>query len=107
MGRLGWPCGRRDDRGDHDDGHRGDVGRIKSPLLLIGAGKVFAASPVQKKMAQQAYEAQAARVPAHEVVFAENALHFVMYDDLQFLLETMDAFLQRVWPPAPGTAGQR
>ena len=72
---------------------RVDVGRIKSPLLLIGAGKALAASPEQKKLAQQAYEAQVARVPVHEVVFAEHALHFVMYDDLPFLLKTIDAFL--------------
>ena len=44
---------------------RVDVGRIKSPLLLIGAGKALAASPEQRKMAQQAYQAQVARVPVH------------------------------------------
>ena len=86
---------------------RTDVGRIKSPLLLIGAGKSDAASPEQLQAAQQTLEAQVARVPAHEVVIAEKALHFVMYDDLPFLLKTMDAFLQRVWPPAPVEAGRR
>jgi pimeloyl-ACP methyl ester carboxylesterase len=72
---------------------RTDVARIKSPLLLIGAGKRVSASPEQMQQARQAYEAQVARVPVHEVVFAENALHFVMYDDLPFLLRTMDGFL--------------
>ena len=74
---------------------RADVGRIKTPLLLVGAGKSVADSPDRLKAAQQAYEAQVARVPAHEVVMAEKALHFVMYDDLPFLLKTMDGFLVR------------
>lgn len=74
---------------------RTDVARIKSPLLLIGAGKRVSASPEQMQQARQSYEAQVARVPVHEVVFAENALHFVMYDDLPFLLRTMDGFLGR------------
>ena len=83
----------------------GGRGPIKSPLLLIRAGKGLAGSPDQKKMAQEAYEAQVARVPVHEVVFAENALHFVMRDDLPFLLKTMDAFLQRSGRPRPSKRG--
>jgi len=42
-----------------------------------------------------AYEAQAARIPQHEIALAADARHFVMYDDLPFLLRRMDGFLAR------------
>ncbi|MEP6916926.1 MAG: alpha/beta hydrolase [Acidobacteriota bacterium] len=84
---------------------RADVARIKVPLLLIGAGKAFAASPDQLKLAQQTYEAQVAGVPAHNVIIDEKALHFVMFDDLPWLLTTMDGFLKGSgWPAPPGSS---
>jgi len=74
------------------------VAAVTSPVLLIGAGKTFASMPGGIDRARRAYEAQVARIPTHEVVLATRALHFVMYDDLPFLIETMNAFLR----PAAG-----
>ena len=46
--------------------------------------------------ARAAYAAQMRRVPTHEIVPATSALHFIMFDGLAFLLNTMDALLGRV-----------
>jgi pimeloyl-ACP methyl ester carboxylesterase len=74
---------------------RGAVAAIRTPVLLVPAMKTFASMPGGAARAGDAYAAQMKRVPVHEIVPATGALHFVMFDDLPFLLETMDAFLVR------------
>jgi pimeloyl-ACP methyl ester carboxylesterase len=71
------------------------VSAIRSPVLLIGAVKAFASTPGGLERARAAYGGQVARIANHEVALATGALHFVMYDDLAFLLETMNGFLAR------------
>jgi N-formylmaleamate deformylase len=71
---------------------RGEMPRIKAPVLLIPAVKAMSGNPDTMKRALSAYEAQVARVAAREVVAAQT-LHFVMLDDPAFLLKTMDEFL--------------
>jgi N-formylmaleamate deformylase len=65
---------------------RPELGRIRTPVLLIGAGKTFGSK------AQVTYEAQIANVPEHRVAIAD-ALHFIMFDDPAFLFSVMDRFL--------------
>ncbi len=69
---------------------RDEVAKIKTPVLLIGAG---AASPQGKKEIEDLYEAQVAKIPVHKVVIDEKAKHFIMLDDSDFLFSTMDNFL--------------
>lgn len=70
---------------------RGDVARIKTPVLLVGA---LGAAPDEMKPDMKArYEAQVAKIPKHKVVYAEKAKHFVMLDDPKFLFASMDEFL--------------
>ena len=71
---------------------RGEMPRVKAPVLLIPAVKAMAGSPEMLKRALAAYEAQVAGVAAREVVAAQT-LHLVMLDDPAFLLKTMDEFL--------------
>ena len=78
---------------------RGEMPRVKAPVLLIPAVKAMAGSPEMLKRALAAYEGQVAGVAAREVVAAQT-LHFVMLDDPAFLLKTMDEFLAR---HAPGS----
>jgi pimeloyl-ACP methyl ester carboxylesterase len=73
---------------------RQDVSKIQAPVLLIGAGKAFASDSEGLEKVRAQYEAQIARTRNHKVVFAVHALHFVMFDDLPFLLQTMDDFLK-------------
>jgi N-formylmaleamate deformylase len=74
---------------------RDAVAAIRTPVLLVPALKAFAALPDGEARAREAYAAQMKRVPVHEIVPAPGALHFVMFDDLPSLLETMDTFLAR------------
>jgi pimeloyl-ACP methyl ester carboxylesterase len=74
---------------------RETVSAIRTPVLLIGAVKAFASMPGGVERARAAYEAQVERISTREVALAADALHFVMYDDLTFLLTTMDEFLAR------------
>jgi N-formylmaleamate deformylase len=72
---------------------RDEVAAIRTPVLLVPALKAFRAMPGGEGRARAAYSAQLKQVRSHEVVPATNALHFVMFDDLPFLLKTMDSFL--------------
>ena len=68
------------------------VAAIRTPVLLIGAAE-FAKDAETRARVHAAYEQQVAAVPNHRVVLAEDARHFVMWDDPDFLWRTMDAFL--------------
>ena len=72
---------------------RATVAAIRTPVLLIGAVKAFMSAPDGEDRARAAYRAQVEKIPSHVVALATGALHFVMYDDLPFLLRTMDSFL--------------
>ncbi len=66
---------------------RDDLARIRTPLLLVGAGKTLG------DLTQQAYEKQVEKARDHRVVVAPKAMHFVMFDDPAFLWSTIDGFL--------------
>jgi pimeloyl-ACP methyl ester carboxylesterase len=78
---------------------REQVAAIRTPVLLIPAVKTFASMPGGADRALAAYKDQVKKIPSVTVTPATHALHFVMYDDLPFLLNTMDAFLS----PAAGS----
>lgn len=61
-------------------------------ILLVTTSVLL---PGGEDRARAGYAAQMKRVPTHEIVPAATALHFIMFDDLAFLLKTMDAFLGR------------
>ena len=60
---------------------------IRTPLLLVGSGK----TPGDRT--QQVYQKQLEKARDHRVVLAQQALHFVMFDDPAFLWSAMDSFL--------------
>jgi N-formylmaleamate deformylase len=72
---------------------RDRVAVIRTPVLVVAAVKAFGSIAGGQDRARSAYMAQVQTIPSHHVVPAMNALHFVMYDDLPFLLKTMDSFL--------------
>jgi len=72
---------------------RQKVAGIQAPVLLVAAGD-FARTPEMRAQITAAYEAQIAAAPNHTVVLAENARHFVMLDDPDFLFATVDSFLE-------------
>ena len=95
---AGW--GKRSDRATvanamadmMADDMRQDVSRIKAPTLVLGswiAYKDFGTKP----MFEQIYRAQYQRLPGVQVELADNARHFIMYDDPAWMYDRIDKFL--------------
>jgi len=72
---------------------RAEAGKIKVPVLLVGAGGNFP-TPEQKERGKKLYEEQVAKIPRHRVAFSDGSKHFIMFDDPKFLFSAMDEFLQ-------------
>lgn len=72
---------------------RGEVPKIKSPLLLIAAGAPTPGADAQA--VRKTYEDQVAPIPQHELVFAEKSHHFVMFDEPEFVVTQIQTFLAK------------
>jgi pimeloyl-ACP methyl ester carboxylesterase len=68
--------------------------RIQSPVRVIGTWIAYAAS-VTRVQAEAQFAAQYAGLPGVEIVMADDARHFVMFDDLPFLLAQVHEVLGR------------
>jgi N-formylmaleamate deformylase len=75
---------------------RSEVSGIKTPVLLVAAGALFASNPAGLAAMEQAYERQVAGIRHHRTVVAVKARHFVMFDDPAFLNATLEEFLTSV-----------
>jgi pimeloyl-ACP methyl ester carboxylesterase len=71
---------------------RPEVAKIKTPVLLIGAGGNFQ-TPESLARGKETYETQVAKIPTHRVLFAEKSKHFIMLDAPDFLFSAVDDFL--------------
>lgn len=72
---------------------RQDIGRIKAPTLVLGswiAYKNFGTRPQFEQM----YQAQYQQLPGVKVEMADNARHFIMFDDPAWMYDRIDAFLK-------------
>jgi pimeloyl-ACP methyl ester carboxylesterase len=96
---IGW--GERSDRATvanamadmMADDMRQDISRIKSPTLVLGswiAYKDYGAKP----MFEQMYKTQYQQLPGVRVELADNARHFIMYDDPAWMYDRIDNFLK-------------
>lgn len=66
---------------------RPEVSRIRVPVLLMAAGKNM------DEKTRAAYQAQIAPISRGKLAVASHSLHFIMFDDPDFLFRTADAFL--------------
>lgn len=80
---------------------RDDVARITTPVLLVMAAGAL--PPELRPAVLASYENQVARIPDARVEVAEDARHFVMLDEPDFLHRTIRGFLAA----ADGRAGVR
>lgn len=71
---------------------RADLARLEAPLLVIGTWAGYRPY-LERAQVQAIFAQQYDAAPPHRLVLAEEARHFVMYDDLPGLLAEMDAFL--------------
>ena len=72
---------------------------ITAPVLLVAAAQ-SAGDDAARERLRERYEGQVAGVPAHRVVLAPKARHFVMLDDPGFLYAEIDRFLAVPASPA-------
>jgi pimeloyl-ACP methyl ester carboxylesterase len=72
---------------------RPELGRLRAPVLLIGAGKAFNSSASRLEEMRAAYENQVQNVLDRKILMAQKALHFIMFDDPEFLFRSIDEFL--------------
>lgn len=71
---------------------RGEVSKIESPVLLIGAGSP-ASTDAQRKTVTQVYSAQIKPIHNSKLEMDWRSKHFVMLDDPVFLYKTVEDFL--------------
>ena len=72
---------------------REKVKAIRTPVLLIGATAAIP-DPSQKKMAEDNYRLEVAKIPQHKVVFAPKARHFIQLDEPKFFFQEVESFLK-------------
>ncbi|CAN7369066.1 alpha/beta fold hydrolase [Duganella sp. LjRoot269] len=75
------------------DDMRQDISRIKAPTLVLGswiAYKDYGTKP----MFEQMYKAQYQQLAGVKVELADNARHFIMYDDPTWMYDRIDNFLK-------------
>lgn len=71
---------------------RGEVTRIRAPVLLFLAGGGFSDGQLEGAVAR--YREQIAGIPRTEVRAAADARHFIMWDDPDLLFHAIDGFLE-------------
>ena len=68
---------------------REDIGSISVPVKILAAAK-----PYGSEMARKTYEEQYKNMESYDLRIAENAAHFIMYDDPEWLRNQIMEFLQ-------------
>jgi N-formylmaleamate deformylase len=66
---------------------------VRSPVRVIGTWIAAAAASITRAQVEALFVAQYAGLSGAEIVMADNARHFVMFDDLPFLLAQLDEVL--------------
>jgi hypothetical protein len=64
---------------------------IKSPLLLIAALGQGPKGPDREKL-RKAYARQVERITDRKVAYAEDAKHFIVFDEPEWMWREMDTF---------------
>ncbi|HEX8658628.1 MAG TPA: alpha/beta hydrolase [Hymenobacter sp.] len=85
---------------------RADLARIKAPVLVLGAWAGYKAYGATKASVQQTYDLQYAQLPQKRIALSEAGKHFLMWDDPQWLVQEVDAFLQQHAPSKAKPAGR-
>lgn len=85
---------------------RADLARIQAPVLVLGAWAGYQAYGATKASVQQTYDLQYAQLPQKRIALSEAGKHFLMWDDPQWLLQEVDAFLQQHAPRKAKPAGR-
>ncbi|NVO84142.1 alpha/beta fold hydrolase [Hymenobacter terrestris] len=74
---------------------RAELGRIKQPVLVLGAWAAYKDYGSTKESTKAIFERQYAALPQHRVEMSEAGRHFLMWDDTAWFLQQTDAFLKQ------------
>ncbi|MBT2557148.1 alpha/beta hydrolase [Hymenobacter sp. ISL-91] len=75
---------------------RAELGRIKQPVLVLGAWAAYKQYGSTKESTKAIFERQYAALPQHRVEMSEAGRHFLMWDDTAWFFQQTDAFLAAV-----------
>jgi len=73
---------------------REDVAKIKSPILLLGSWRGYDVIKT-KADGEKRYREQLAKSKNVTIAFSENGKHFLMWEDFDWMISEMDAFLRK------------
>lgn len=74
---------------------RAELGRIKQPVLVLGAWAAYKDYGSTKESTKAIFERQYAALPQHRVEMSEAGRHFLMWDDTAWFFQQTDAFLKQ------------
>ena len=74
---------------------RAELGRIRQPVLVLGAWAAYKNYGSTKESTQAIFERQYAALPNHRVEMSEAGRHFLMWDDTAWFFAQTDAFLKQ------------
>lgn len=72
---------------------RGELGKVQSPTLVLGAWAAYAAFGQTQDAARAIFTTQYAALPDVRIEMSEAGYHFLMWDDPQWLRTQINAFL--------------
>ena len=72
---------------------RDDLANIKAPTLVLGAWYGYQQYGATKESTRQLYDLQFQQHPNYRLVLSEKGKHFLMWDDLDFVVTEIKAFL--------------
>jgi N-formylmaleamate deformylase len=72
---------------------RGQLATVKTPTLVLGAWIAYKDYGFKRETIQQTFDLQYEKLPVKTILLSDNGKHFIMYDDLSWMLAQMDAFL--------------
>ncbi|WP_342118512.1 alpha/beta fold hydrolase [Pseudoduganella sp. OTU4001] len=73
---------------------REDIARIKAPTLVLAAWGPAMAAFAPKEAVEGLFKSQYAKLPGVKVELANNARHFIMYDEPEWMYARIDQFIQ-------------
>ncbi|MET3115974.1 pimeloyl-ACP methyl ester carboxylesterase [Undibacterium sp. GrIS 1.8] len=72
---------------------RQDISKIKAPTLVLGTWIAYR-DYAPRSAIENTFKTQYAQLPQAKIELADNARHFMMFDDPQWMFDRMDSFLK-------------
>lgn len=74
---------------------REQLGKSTTPTLVLGAWIAYKDYGLKREAIQHTFDIQYEKLATKTILLSDNGKHFLMYDDLTWMLSQMDAFLTK------------